>query len=219
MKRLSNKGLQLPSKKAEALSVSDEDKLWSCKALGDYNAKILVRTVHYLNGKNFALRGGQEHRRLRYRPAQITVHDAESGSRAYLKYTEDVSKINQGGLKHRKLNPKTVTHYANLVCPERCHVRIYVKYMELSPKDGRDDMFYLQPLQREHQNIWYSRQPIGANTLATFTREACQKAGLTGYYTNHSLRATTATRLFAEGVDEQLIMARTGHRSVEGTFS
>jgi len=77
--------------------------------------------------------------------------------------------------------------------------------MDMSPKDGRDDMFYLQPLQREKHHIWYSRQPIGANTLATFTREACQQNGLTGYYTNHSLRATTATRLFTEGVVESTV--------------
>lgn len=30
---------------------------------------------------------------------------------------------------------------------------------------------------------------------------------------NHSLRATTATRLFRENVPEQLIMEQTGHRS------
>ena len=75
MKGLSNEGMQLASKKADTLNISDENNLWSSKALGDYNAKVLVRTVHYLNGTNFALRGGQEHRRLRYRPAQITKHE------------------------------------------------------------------------------------------------------------------------------------------------
>ena len=34
-----------------------------------------------------------------------------------------------------------------------------------------------------------------------------------GYFTNHSLRASAATRLFNEGVDEQLICEQTGHRS------
>ena len=33
-----------------------------------------------------------------------------------------------------------------------------------------------------------------------------------GFYTNHSLQATTATHLFHYDVDEQLIMERTGHR-------
>ncbi|KAL5006842.1 hypothetical protein ScPMuIL_015648 [Solemya velum] len=35
-----------------------------------------------------------------------------------------------------------------------------------------------------------------------------------GYFTNHSLRASCASRLFENGVDEQLVMERTGHRSL-----
>ena len=217
MKRLSQKGLGINVRKAEALSVSDEDKLWKSKALGDFNPRVLVRTLHYLNGKNFGLRGGQEHRRIRYRPSQITLHEPP-GKTAYLKFSEDVSKTCQGGIKHRKLTPKEVLHYANKECPERCHVRIYKKYMSLCPKDHRDDCFYLQALQHPRDDCWYSRQAIGVNKLANFTRETCQKGGLPGFFTNHSLRATTATRLFHSGVDEQLIMTKTGHRSVEGKY-
>lgn len=47
----------------------------------------------------------------------------------------------------------------------------------------------------------------------------CKEAGVVGYKTNHSLRTTTATRLFHAGVDEQLIMERTGHRSTDGVRS
>ena len=47
----------------------------------------------------------------------------------------------------------------------------------------------------------------------------CEKANIPGYKTNHSLRATTATRLYVEGIDEQLVMERTGHRSIEGVRS
>ena len=47
----------------------------------------------------------------------------------------------------------------------------------------------------------------------------CKKAGVTGYKTNHSLRATAASRLYHSGLDEQLIMERTGHRSIEGIRS
>ena len=43
-----------------------------------------------------------------------------------------------------------------------------------------------------------------------------KRAGFTGYFTIHSLRATTATRLFSAGIDERLIMSRTGHSSTEG---
>ena len=47
----------------------------------------------------------------------------------------------------------------------------------------------------------------------------CKKGGIQGYKTNHSLRATAATRLYASGVGEQLVMERTGHRSIEGIRS
>ena len=38
------------------------------------------------------------------------------------------------------------------------------------------------------------------------------EAGVEGYYTNHSLRAT-AVRLFQNDVDDKLIKGVTGHRS------
>ena len=41
----------------------------------------------------------------------------------------------------------------------------------------------------------------------------CRKAGFTGFFSNHSLRATAATRLFDKDTDEQLIMLITGHKS------
>lgn len=41
----------------------------------------------------------------------------------------------------------------------------------------------------------------------------CARAGFTGFFSNHSLRSTAATRLFAANVDEQLIKLKTGHTS------
>ncbi len=55
--------------------------------------------------------------------------------------------------------------------------------------------------------------------LLRILSKVCQKAGTSGYKTNHCLRATTATRLYLNGVDEQLVMERTGHRSIEGIRS
>ena len=42
----------------------------------------------------------------------------------------------------------------------------------------------------------------------------CRVAGIAGFRTNHC-----ATRLYAAGAEEQLIMERTGHRSIEGVRS
>ena len=43
----------------------------------------------------------------------------------------------------------------------------------------------------------------------------CEKAGISGGYTNHSLRAYGATALFQAQVPEKLIQKRTGHRSLD----
>ena len=43
-----------------------------------------------------------------------------------------------------------------------------------------------------------------------------KNAGIPGYFTNHSLRATATTRLYDAQVDEATIMERTGHRSSDG---
>jgi len=50
-------------------------------------------------------------------------------------------------------------------------------------------------------------------------RHLCKEARLDGYFTNHSLKVTTATRLFEAGVDEQLIILRTGHSTTSGVRS
>ena len=39
------------------------------------------------------------------------------------------------------------------------------------------------------------------------------EAGVEGYYTNHSLRATAVSRLFQNDVDDKLIKGVSGHRS------
>ncbi len=43
--------------------------------------------------------------------------------------------------------------------------------------------------------------------------------GIQGFKTNHSLRATAATQLYSSGIDEQLVMERTGQRNIEGIRS
>ncbi|CAG2221020.1 unnamed protein product [Mytilus edulis] len=83
----------------------------------------------------------------------------------------------------------------------------------LSPEQTKTNVFYLRPLSKPKENIWYTAQPIGINTLAATVGKMCTEAGLGGFRSNHSLRATAATRLYECGVDEQIISEVTGHRS------
>ena len=114
---------------------------------------------------------------------------------------------------HRKKQPKQVVQYANDIHPERCLVRLYKMYVSKCPVDRPDGAFYLKPLAKPTQTCWYQKTPVGHNTLQKTVSRLCDSAGFDGHFTNHSLRATSATRLFEAKVDEQLIMQRTGHVS------
>ena len=218
MKRLQSKGVGSVHKQAEPFTMEEEELLWERKILGDHSPEALLNTMIYMNGLYFALRSGEEHRQLRHNPCQIQVIERQS-ERSYLLYTEDISKNRPGGLKGRKLKPKVVQHYANTENPERCFVRMFKLYLSLCPPDCPDGAFYLGPLKNPTKSCWYSAVPVGRNKLAKAVAKMCEDGGIEGYKTNHSLRATAATRLYASGVDEQLVMERTGHRSLEGIRS
>ena len=112
-----------------------------------------------------------------------------------------------------------VIHHANTQNPSRCFVRLFALYLSRCPEDSPPERFYLQPLSKPTSTVWYSKQAIGHNKQQSVVQRICSAARITGYKTNHSLRATAATRLFHHNVDEQLIMERTGHRSTDGIRS
>ena len=218
MKRLKAAGIGSRAHKAEPLTPEEEEMLWEKGVLGDHSPQALFNTVFYQNGVNFALRSGNEHRQLRYKDRQIQVFE-RPGERPYLQYVEDISKNNQGGLRGRKNRSKEVIHHSNEENLCRCPVRLFKLYNKLCPKDRPENAFYLQPLRKFKEDCWFSVKPLGHNPLDNMVKQMCKAAGIVGFKTNHSLRATAATRLYQAGVDEQLIMQRTGHRSLDGVRS
>ena len=66
------------------------------------------------------------------------------------------------------------------------------------------------------KSTWPYYSPVGHITLSATVKKLTTLIRETGYFTNHSLRRTCATRLFQKGVDEQRIMVITGHRSKDG---
>ncbi|XP_028407815.1 uncharacterized protein LOC114530389 [Dendronephthya gigantea] len=215
MKESASAGLGLTRKQGEVITLREEEQLWEKGVLGDSQPQQLLDTLVYLFGIHFALRGGNEHRRLRADNSQIIKGvDKETGLH-YLEYREDVSKTNAGGIKDRKLKRKVTRAYENKENKKRCIVRLYDKYVSLCPSVGAESStaFYRTALKCPKPNCWYSSVPVGHNKLASTVKRLCELAGLSGYRTNHSLRATAATRMYDKGVDEQLICEKTGHRS------
>lgn len=107
---------------------------------------------------------------------------------------------------------KVTQAYELMECRQRCPVRLYELYVARCPPDC-PDAFYLRPLDKFTADRWYTSVPIGVNTLGNIVSKLCARAGFVGFFSNHSLRATAATRLFAANVDEQLIKLKTGHTS------
>lgn len=95
-------------------------------------------------------------------------------------------------------------------------MRLFRLYQSKCPISCPSDSFYLRPPKNPTDHCWYAPRAIGHHTFDTTVSRICRAAGIKGFKTNHSLRVTTATRLFQAGVDEQLIMGRTGHHSTDG---
>ena len=142
MKRLTGEGYGSIVKEAEAFTEEQEEKLWTLKLLGDHSAQVLLDTMVFLIGKNFALRSGKEHRSLRF--DQLTLVEATEAEPEKLVFSSFGEKNNQGGLKHRSVKTKRVEHYANEDIRERCLVYMYKTYMARCPK-GISGTFYLAP--------------------------------------------------------------------------
>ena len=164
-------------------------------------------------GLNCALRGGIEHNKLR-RPGckpQISVQYDTRGEEC-LVYNEDpLQKTNQGGLQCKPNQRLSVFYRAR--DRNRCPVYLYKKYINLLPKTLSCKKLYLRPRKICLPNLWYGDQPYGINKIKNTVKAICSQAGLQGKFTNHSLRATCASRMYAKEVPEQLIKEVTGHKS------
>ena len=132
----------------------------------------------------------------------------------FIRYKEDVGlKTNKGGLKHRKIDTKEVDLYP-IDDETKCPFRIFLFYLSKLPTGRKCSSLYLQAKKNYTPDVWYLDRPVGVNRLRDNIKELCSKAGFPGFFTNHSLRSTAATRMYRCQVDEQLIQEITGHRSL-----
>lgn len=87
MRRSANHGVGLNSRQATVITEDMENILWRKSLLGESDGPTLLHTMVYLLGLHFAVRGRDEHRRLRHEPSQISVKVDNSGRR-FLEYRE-----------------------------------------------------------------------------------------------------------------------------------
>ena len=178
-------------------------------------------TIMFLIGVNCAICGRNEHHHLRHPrfSEQIRV-SVDSDNIECLKFQADMkSKTNQGGMKHKFLQPKLVYIYEN-PNSQYCPVRLYEKYVGLILTSKKYDALYIQPKLRVTLKCWYTDHPVGINYICPTVSRLCALVGRTyDNYVNQSLKAMSVTHLTNENVDTKVIKEITGHVSnvvVEG---
>ena len=199
---------------AAIISLENEEKMFQCGALGEADPEQLLHTVIYMLGLHLALRGGVEHTRLR-RPGfecQIETDFDEAMGKEILIYKEDpLQKTNEGGLCSKQT--KEIVKVFPSENPSRCPVRLFGKYVGLLPNGRSCGKLYLRPKVKTNPSVWYCDQPYGKNKVCSTVKKLCEIAKIPGKFSNHSLRATSASRMFHKNVPEQVIKEITGHRS------
>ena len=126
------------------------------------------------------------------------------------------------GVDHTRTRQMTtvIKDYADSSLGEKCYYRVLKLYTSKLPPKTRQDpkaIFYWKPREKvplDATAAWFLIQPVGCNTLASMVKNMCFQIGVTGK-TNHSLRATGATRLFKANIPEKLIQERTRHKSTD----
>ena len=208
-KKLRSDGVGAEKHSAVPFSKMEENELWEQGVIGKDSPTALLRAVFFYNGKNFCLRGGDEHRSLKLSQFKRTQN-------GYI-YTENASKNRQGGLGQLNLRNKTVEICDSRDAGDRCHCKMLDLYISKLPAEAKSkDLFYVRPLeQATSDQTWYYSAPVGRNRLSKMVSGMCKLANIPGHHTNHSLRATGATELYTAGVPEKIIQERTGHRSIE----
>ena len=109
---------------------------------------------------------------------------------------------------------KVVKSYA-IPGSKLCLVKILDFYFSKLPLDPK--AFYFRPRQKITEGqLWYIKVLVGVNTLQAILPKISEQSGTSICYTNHLLRATSATRLFSHNVPEKVIQEVTGHCSLVG---
>ena len=199
MKDLTSRGIGVQKKQASALSLKEEEIIWSKRIFGDDSAQSLSFTVYYYNCKLFGLRGRDEHRSL-----DCSQFEVSQGKIAFYGRT---SKTYKGDLSNLNSKAKIIEHFDS----EKFNISFY--YAEYLQLIGNDGPFYRKPLDNLMDQLRYSKQVIGVNNLSKYIPRICALAEISGNFTSHSGKVSLATQLYDKGVPEKLIQERTGHRS------
>ena len=126
-RHLHESGIGRKVKNAELISKADENKLWRSGVLVTSTPRSLFNTVFFYNGKNFCLRGGEEHRQL-----HLSQLKRFSDSDLHV-YYENCSKNRAGTFRQKRIKWYQYTVLCVEISKERCHVHLFSRSYQTLP--------------------------------------------------------------------------------------
>lgn len=190
------------------ISNGDLEKMYSSGVLSITNPTSLVRKVWFEITLHFCRRGREGLRELT--PKSFLLHKDDTGREYFTMSYNEADKTHHGVDSRESV--KDTRLYA-LPESDLCPVKSLKLY--LSKRNPKNNAFFQRPLTsfEPAYDVWYVNAPMGYHTLGNMMSNISKAAGLSLTYTNHCVRATTATVLAHSGVSSLGIMSVTGHRN------
>lgn len=155
----------------------------------------------------FCRRGRENLRSLKKDHFQVKV---DANQREYVTQTVDelTKKTREDNQRSRVDGARMYATPGNPHCP----VASFKKYVS-KLNDECDFLFQTPKQTRPESGPWYSKTPMGKNTLGDMMKTLSQKAKLSKKYTNHCVRTTSIRILDKEGFENREICQVSGHNN------
>ncbi|CAB4005042.1 zinc finger MYM-type 2-like [Paramuricea clavata] len=210
------KSLGKGSKPNAAHSLSDEevDLLYERGEFGTHSARALVNMLWWKNTTHFGLRGCRENRDVRWGDIRLRM---DTSGLEFLEYTERQTKTRSGE------NPRDLRKVKPTMWPcndrKRDPILAYKRFAEKRPPEActPDSPFYLGIDHTKHPSIWFTKQPMGKNTINNLLKNMCRNAGIRDEeqkLSNHSARKTMVKKLKENHIPDTDIIQVTGHNNL-----
>ena len=203
-KELKAQGKGNKPNRADAMTGDEEEKLWEEGVLGDDDPYTLQNSLYYIQGKCYGLRGSHEARQLAWWDMQLLC---DQRGREYLEWNERLTKTRAGqDGAVRSFTPKI---WENTTNKARCPIELYKKFASHRSPEALcpETPFYLtvNTKRAKGAQVWYKNMQMGEKMMGLIVKKMCQKAGIKGRKTNHSIRKTMCTSLIQSGVSPLLV--------------
>ena len=179
------------TKKADEVTLIDEDRLWETGILGRENSKQLLATLMYYINLHVGCRGREEMYNMTTDCFEITIC-TENKKRRLVFSEKYPTKARNFGIRQSRLEPRAVSIF-ELEGSTRCVVSMFEEYMSRRPKDSIKYM-WLAHIKNPVSFVWYKRNRLGIHQVSNNTKNMMAELGVEGNYSSTSLRRTHKCR-------------------------